>query len=378
MVDQKRFALGKEPFIRKADFKQGSTGIIMRDYMIALMPLILFAWIKNGLYPFINGNQGFFQMLYPLIFVIIGGATSFVIEGLFYLVFMKEKNISTKLKQSFPIIPGVLLAMVLPVNTPIWILIIGCIFGVVVIKLLFGGFGYNIFNPALAGYLFVMTAFYGVITKSGGFPNASEVEILSGATPLTYFFNNPSVPFDQMLNSYGGILPFFIGTIPGSMAETSALLCLISMGYLIARKVINWKIPVIYISTVFIFAFIIGATQGYAGNINYPLFHVFSGGLMFGAVFMATEPVTSPRTPNGKIVFALFLGVLTIMLRYLSNLSEGVAASILFMNLFAPMIDRVFAKVRVNENARKMVLSYVYVGVILLAIVGFTLLQLGV
>lgn len=377
MAEQRKFLLAKGPYIRQADFGGPSTHMMMRDFMIALMPLILFAWYKNGILPFIQGNSGIFQMFYPLVLVIVGGLTSLVLEGLFYSIFMKEPNVPKKLKQSFALIPGILLAMVVPLNTPIWVLILGCIFGTVVIKLLSGGFGYNLFNPALAGYLFIVTAFFGVIASQGGYPNPNEIDILAGTTPLTHFFSNTSVPLDDIIAPYGGIFPMFTGMVAGSMAETSALLCLLALVFLIVRKVINWRIPVIYLATVFVFTYLIGALNGYATDIRYPLFQLFGGGLFFGAVFMATEPVTSPRTPNGKVIFALFLGVLTVMLRYISNLSEGVAASILFMNLFAPLIDRIFSKVRVNENPKKMIASYVYAGVIIFAIVGFTLLQLG-
>lgn len=378
MAEQKRFNVGKNPYIRKADTAVYGTNIMMRDFLISLLPLILFAWFKNGILPLIDGNATVLQMLYPLIFVIVGGLSTYLIEGLYYLIFLKEENIIEKLRKSYAIIPGVLLAMVLPLNTPIWLLIIGSIFAVVVGKLLFGGFGYNIFNPALLGYVFLSVAFYGVIVESGGALNATEsLEIVSQATPLANFFNNMSQPLDDAISPYGNLLDFFIGFIPGSIAETSALLCIVSFVFLLVRRVINWRIPVIYVGTVFVFTYLIGATNGYATDLRYPLFQILSGGLFFGAVFMATEPVTSPRTPNGEIVFALFLGVLTVMLRFLKN-PEGVATSILFMNLFTPLIDRMFAETRVADKPSKKVMSYVYVGIIILAVVGFTLINLEV
>jgi electron transport complex protein RnfD len=304
----------------------------------------------------------------------MGGAFCFVIEGLYYLIFLKEENVFAKLKQSFAIIPGVLLAMVLPLNTPIWLLALGCLFGTVIGKMVFGGFGYNILNPALIGYIFIQTAYLTVINNNGGYLNATEVTAVTSATPLTNFFANNN--FETTISQYGGLLNFFIGTIPGSMAETSSLLCLVALGYLLWRRVINWRIPVIYISTVFVITLFLGIKLGYGFDIRFPLFNIFSGGLMFGAVFMATEPVTSPRTPNGEIVFALFLGAITVMLRYLVK-PEGVATSILFMNLMTPLIDNFCAKVRVKDNPKKMLLSYVYVGIGVLAIFGFTLMQIG-
>lgn len=373
-----KFALAKGPYIRKADWGR-STHTIMRDFIIALLPLVLFAWYKNGIQPFIDGNVGVLQMLYPLLFLVVGGLTTYVVEGLYYLIFLKEKDIFTKLSNSFAIIPGLLLAMVLPLHTPIWLLVIGAIFGSVVGKLLFGGFGYNVFNPALVGYVFVITAFVSVINNNGSYFNGSElVDITTGATPLANFFSTvfSDGKMDAAIEPYGSLLNFFIGTIPGSMAETSALLCLVALVYLLVRKVINWRIPVIYIGGVFVLTLIIGLVNGYGFDLRFPLFQVLSGGLMFGAVFMATEPVTSPRTPNGEIVFAAFLAVLTVMLRFLKG-PEGVATSILFMNLFTPLIDNSMAKLRVSDSPKKMVITYVLIGVGVLALFGFTLLQMG-
>lgn len=369
MIEQRKFVLEKTPYIRKADFEQ-NTSRIMFDFLISLLPLILFAWYKNGILPYVNEDIGFLQMLYPLLFIVIGGLSAFIVEGLYYVLFLKEQNVFEKLKYSFPVIPGVLLAMILPLNTPIWVLIIGVVFGVIVGKMLFGGFGYNIFNPALIGYAFLSVAFYGIMTRvDGGFLNGSE--IVTGATPLTNFFSNfpdGKITMDQAIAPYGSLLNFFLGTIPGSIAETSSILCLFSLVYLLMRKVINWRIPVIYLLTVLVFSIFFGVHLGYTqalevGNyivnvIDYRfiLFNMFSGGLMFGAVFMATEPVTKPRTPNGEVVYAVFLAALTMMVRFLVT-PEGVASSILFMNFFTPLIDQKFAKVRVADKKAVKIIS---------------------
>ncbi len=377
MTNTRKFGLAKGPYIRTADAGR-NTNTIMRDFVIALIPLILFAWYKNGIAPFIAGDAGVFQMLYPLLFVLVGGLTSVLLEALYYSYFDKEKDIKTKVKNSFAVIPGLLIAMALPLHTPIWILVVGCVFGTVIGKLIFGGFGYNLFNPALIGYVFVVIAFLPVINNNGGALNGTELDIVTGATPLTNFFASfPNISIDQAVEPYGGLLNFFIGTIPGSMAETSALLCIVAFVFLLVRKVINWRIPVIYVGGVFVLTLIIGLVKGYGFDLRFPLFNIFSGGLMFGAVFMATEPVTSPRTPNGEIVYAAFLAALTVMLRFLVT-PEGVASSILLMNLFTPLIDDSMAKIRVSDSPKKMVLSYVYVGIGVLAVFGFTLMQLGV
>lgn len=380
MTQQRRFTpSGKAPFIRQADVKKGigSTNVMMRDFIIALIPLIIFAWVKNGLMPFLSTNPAtkisFFEMLYPLLFIIIGGLTSFLLEGLYYSLFFKLKGeeLLTKLSVSYAVIPGLLLAMVLPQNTPIWTLLIGCVFATVIAKLLFGGFGHNIFNPALVGYLFVMVAYVGVINRNGGFLNPIEADAVVTATPLTNFAANPYADIDTLISPYGSILDFFIGFRPGSAAETSALLCIVAAIYLSIRKVINWRIPLIYVGVVFILSYIIGAFNGYALDLRYALFHIFSGGLMFGAVFMATEPVTGPKTPNGKIIYAISLGVLTVLFRFVGAFPEGVASALITMNLLTILLDRICAKLRVSDNVGKIALTYGVIALMLVAISAY-------
>ncbi|HKM30135.1 MAG TPA: RnfABCDGE type electron transport complex subunit D [Bacilli bacterium] len=375
MTEQRRFLLGKEPFIRKADSPKYGTDVIMGDLMKALIPLILFGWIKNGLLPYINlANVSFWTMIKPLAFVFIGGFTCWLLEFIAYKYFFKEKKPLYKVKNSFAPIPGIILAMMLSVNTPIWVLIIGCFFATIVGKILFGGFGYNIFNPALVGYLFVGVAYYGVIIKNGGFANPMEVEIMAGVTPMANFASNPLASIDVLVGSYGSLGDFFLGTVPGSLAETSALLCIISFIFLVIRKVIRWQVPVIYVGTVFVLTYIIGAFNGYALDLRYALFSIFSGALMFGAVFMATEPVTTPRTPNGKVIFALGLGVLTVLFRYMSNMPEGVASAIMVMNLFTVIIDRIAAKARVENKKSKVALNYGIIALILIGISSYPII----
>lgn len=365
-----RFSLGKAPFIRKAD-SGTNTYTIMRDFIIGLIPLIIFAWVKNGLIPMINGNCGFYEMIYPLLFCILGGFFTYAIEYIYYfltknkIVFTKEALLEThkKVMSSFAIIPGLLLAMIMPLNTPIWVLLISCIFATLIGKLLFGGFGCNIFNPALVGYLFFGVAYQGLTS----FMNPTEIEtIISGATPLGNFHNNILNSGSELIAPYGTIWDFLLGTIPGSIAETSAILCIISFAWLTYRKVINWKIPVIYVGTVFVLMYAVVLFDGRGGDLLYPLFHVLSGGLLFGAVFMATEPVTSPKTPNGKVIYGLGLGVLTVLMRLKSNAVEGVATSIMAMNIFTLIIDRICARVRAQKNVKKTLITYISIAVILI------------
>ena len=380
MNDNKRFILGKAPFIRKADQSASSTSTFMMDFMIALAPLIYFAWIKNGILPYVAKDTNFLGMIYPLLLVLIGGGFSFLLEFLWYKFIIKTEPVKVQLKKSYPFIPGLLLGMIVPLATPIWVLLLGVFFATVIAKLMFGGFGNNVFNPALVGYLFLTYAYFGKMTglnesiNAFGYLNGSEGPFITGATPMATFAADRIGAVPTLIDKYG-LLKMFIGLTPGSLSETSALLCLIALIYLLVRRVINWRIPVIYLGTVFVLTYIIGAFNGYAGTLDYALFGLLNGGLMFGAVFMATEPVTSPRNPNGKVLYALGLGVLTVVFRFASSSPEGVATSILVMNMFTAIIERLSSRLRVESNKRKVVLTYSLIGLMFLGISAFPVVK---
>ncbi len=348
-----RFANGKAPFIRKTDNSSYGTTTIMRDFLIALVPVILFAWYKNGIKVFMDGNVGVWEMLYPLFFILMGGLLAYVMEALFMVATDPEnRNVKTvvkKLELSYALIPGLLIAMVLPLYTPVWVLMFGVFMGSIVGKMLFGGFGNNIFNPAILGYLMVGFTLTGVINQAGGLFNASEVlmDAYAGATPLGMLSGAQTLSYDTLVAPYGSLWDFFTGMIPGALAETSALVILISYLWLVARKVISWFTPAIYIGTVFVISWLIGVIVG-DGGLWFPTYSILSGGLFFGAVFMATEPVTSPRNPLGKVFFALFLGGLTTLFRFIGVYPEGVATSIIVMNLFTMPMDNVTSVIRAH------------------------------
>ncbi len=390
----KKFILEKGPHIRRADFKQLNTKTMMIDVIIALIPLILFAWFKNGIAPFIEKNPeyntNFFTMIYPLLFIIIGGGSAYLFEALYYLFFIKEEKINNKTVKVNPfkksldshsIIPGLMLAMILPLNTPIWVLLLGVLFAIWVAKMLFGGFGYNLFNPALVGYVFVMTAFYGVITKNGGYFNPKEaVDAISSATPLGDFKEvlAGSMSLTDLLNNQGSLLNQFLGYRTGSLAETSGILCIVAFVYLVYKKVIDWKMPVIFVGSVFVLSYIVGAFIGYGGTLDFALFNILNGGVLYASVFMVTEPVTSPRNGQAKVFYALFIALLTLVLRFLSNMNEGVCTSILFMNMFTPMFDIGFAKLRVEDSTKKKIIGYGIYVLVAIAILAFIILRLAV
>ncbi|MFA7688866.1 MAG: RnfABCDGE type electron transport complex subunit D, partial [Bacilli bacterium] len=299
--------------------------------------------------------------LKPLLMVLIGGFTCTLVE-IFWAKINKKEKIREYISKSYPIFPGIFLALILPLNTPYYVIIIGAIFTTFFGKLIFGGFGHNIFNPAGVGRLFIILSYYSVITGSGGYLNGSELDAVSSATPLTNASTNFIGNYSTLVKPFGTLWDFFFGFIPGSLGETSALLCIIGLIFLLIKKVIPWRIPIIYIGTVFIITFIIGMSNNL--GIWYPLFHILSGGLMFGAIFMATDPVTSPTTPSGQAFYALGLGFLTVVFRFLSAYPEGVLTSILTMNFLVIIIDKIFSRGRYDR--KKLLIPFI----ILLLLIG--------
>lgn len=335
------------PFIRH----DNSTGKMMRNLFIALIPIILFSFYKNGYIPYQKGYLTTYGMLYPLIFIFTPAITSFITELLYTRIFLhiKGSELFKKTKNSYSIFPGLFLGLVLPINTSISMVIIGAIIACIIGKMLFGGFGNNIFNPALIGCLFVITLYGASISSNGGYMNSFELDTISSATPLSNVkVVGQYADYSELVTPYGTMEDFFIGTIPGAMGETSALLCIVAFIFLTITKTIKWKIPAFYIGTVFILTSILGGINGQ--GLWYPLFQILSGGLMFGAIFMATDPVTSPTTSIGQILYGISLGVLTVIFRFTSSYPEGVMTSILTLNMLVFIIDKFSTRITFNKK----------------------------
>jgi len=226
------------------------------------------------------------------------------------------------------VVTGILLGLILPPTIPLWMVAIGAIFSIAIVKEAFGGLGHNIFNPALGGRAFMSASFSAEMT-TWVMPMGFGADAVTSATPLSDSFVWPA----DKLTLYKAM---FFGNTAGSLGETSVLLILIGGALLLALGIINWRIPAIYIGMVALLSFAFGQD---------PLFQILAGGLMLGAFFMATDYVTSPLTNRGKIVFSVVLGVLTVIIRRFAGMPEGVCFSILFANAITPLIDR-YIKVR--------------------------------
>lgn len=230
------------------------------------------------------------------------------------------------------ILTGLLLALILPPTMPLWMVAVGSVFSIAIVKEAFGGLGFNIFNPALGGRAFLMACW--VIKMTTWVPTRFMPHAVTVATPLGVGFvweEDKTTLFRNM----------FVGNIGGSIGETSALAILIGGGLLLALRIIDWRIPATFIGTVAILTMIWPGVilPGFTPWED-ALFHVLSGGLMMGAFFMATDYVTSPITNKGKIIFGVGCGVVTVVVRLLGGLPEGVCYSILLMNALTPLIDK--------------------------------------
>ena len=294
-----------------------TTQTIMRDVLIALIPAML-------------GSIYFFGFRSLLVTLVSAAACVFFEWG-----FCKVRKLHCKTYDLSAVVTGVLLAFVCPVTIPYWTIILGDFFAIVLVKMLFGGLGKNIVNPALAGRAFLFS--WPVLMSNWvkvGFDNAagllSTADAITAATPMSAMHQG-ALPEES-------ILDMFLGNIGGCIGETSALLLIIGFVYLLYRKVITARIPLAYIGTVAILAFLF--PQG-NDRIAWMAAQVFGGGLMLGAIFMATDYVTSPLTKLGQIVYGIGCGIITILIRYFGGYSEGVTYAILCMNACAVLLDKI-------------------------------------
>lgn len=281
-----------------------STSTIMRDVVIALVPAAV--W---GVYWF---------GAYAGLLLVLSIATCVITE----YIWQKCMHLPVTIGDYSAVVTGLLLGMNLPSTVPFYVPILGGVFAIIIVKQLFGGLGQNFMNPALGGRCFLLISFAGLMTD---FPSVDGV---STATPLAVIKAGETVSLFDM----------FFGRISGTIGEVSAFLLIIGGIYLLWRKVITWEIPVVYVGVFAVFMLLFG---GHGFDINYLLCEIFGGGLMLGAIFMATDYVTSPITFKGKIVYAVLLGLLTGIIRLFSNSAEGVSYAIIFCNLLVPLIERV-------------------------------------
>ena len=290
-------------------FSRESTPRMMRDVIIALIPAII-------------ASVYFFKSRAALL-IIISVVSCVGLEALLQLLLKRKVTIL----DGSAVLTGILFAMVMPPSLPLWTAALGSVVAIGLGKQLFGGLGVNIFNPALLGRAFLMAAFPTYLTRWSA---PLTLDTVTSATPLGL------VKFEQNLNI--DYLALITGNTSGSLGETSALALIIGGIYLLIRKTIDWRIPLGYGSVVILISFITNlvAPTTYAG----PLFHILAGGFLIGAIFMATDPVTSPVTKKGRLIFGMGCGLITMLIRLWGGLPEGVMYSILLMNALTPLLNR--------------------------------------
>ena len=299
---------------------------LMLDVIIALLPALAVAVWQFG--------------FNPLLIVMVSVASAVFFEWL-YRKLLKKTNTVGDLSAC---VTGMLLALTLPTSAQWWMPIIGAMFSIVVVKQLYGGIGKNFLNPALAGRAFLLAS-YAVFMGSFNAPKALSgvVDAVTMATPLSYMKAGEALP------AYFSAKAMLLGTMPGCIGELSALAVLVGGLYLLARKVISWRIPVSFIGTVAVLTLVFG--KGGYGNAEWMLYNLLSGGLLLGAFFMATDYATSPVTLKGQLLYGFGCGALTVLIRYFGGYPEGVTYAILIMNLCSWAIDKGFHRHQFGVSA---------------------------
>ena len=280
-----------------------STQRIMLDVLIALLPAAVASVILFG--------------SKALVLIITCVLSCVLFEFLFNAVTHKEQTVS----DLSACVTGLLLALNLSTNVSVYQCIVGSAFAIIIVKCLFGGLGKNFANPAISARVFMLLTFSAV---AGG-ANPKSAELVASATPLELLSKGEELP---------GLIDMFLGLRGGTIGETCILALLLGYAYLVARKVIKWYVPFAFIATVFVLFFV------FTFDFSYALYEILSGGLFLGAIFMATDYVSTPITNKGKVVFCICAGIITFVIRYFCAYPEGVSFSILIMNILVPYIEK--------------------------------------
>jgi electron transport complex protein RnfD len=316
------------PHIKQGD----SVKKIMYTVIFALLPALAWSFVVFGI---------------PAVVVTLTSVVSCVlIEWLIQKYLMK---VEPTINDGSAILTGILLAMNVPAGLPLWIMVVGALVAIGVGKMSFGGLGQNPFNPALVGRVFLLISFPVQMTT---WPNVTQqaVDATSEATPLALvkegLKSGSTVP--EIMQRIPGYDELLLGNFSGSLGEISAALLLLGMVYMLVRKVITWHIPVSIFATVFVFTGILWMVDPmqYAD----PLFHLLSGGMMLGAIYMATDMVSSPMAKKGQLIYGVGIGLITVSIRLWGAYPEGISFAILIMNAFAPLINNYVKPKRFGEK----------------------------
>jgi len=318
-----------------------TTSKIMLRLLIGLFIVYLFGLYNAytwGIKYFYNG------LLLLLVSVVVCCLTEAI-----YALCTKQKPMEY-INKSFPVVTSLILVLIVPVNTSLYVIGIASFLGIFFGKLVYGGFGQNVFNPAAVARAIIVTTFSGVVALDA----ITSPTITTAFAGVDWLCDNASLI--KLINDYGGLGSVLGGTYFGAMGETSTLLIILIGIYLSIVDVIDWHIPVTYLGVLFVGASVVALVKGL--SILYPIVFVSTGGAVFGAVFMLTDPVTNPQTRPGKIVFSAIAALLTVLIRLLGNLPEGVVFSILIVNMLSPAIDKLFSVKQIDSIKRNIAIVF--------------------
>jgi electron transport complex protein RnfD len=297
-----------------------SSSNIMRDVIIALMPATVAAAVLFG--------------LRALLIIGVTVASAVLSEFLFNLIVKKDQTV----KDLSAVVTGLILALSLPLTATVWQCILGAVFAIVVVKCLFGGIGANFANPAATARVMLLVSF--ATSIGGGSKTVFDTDLTASATPLEILKGDD-------LSALPSITDMLLGNRMGAIGETCIIAIVLGGIYLIARKVIKWQLPVIYMATMFVFALIVRQ------NITFALYELLSGALVFAGFFMITDYSTTPLNARGKMLFAFLTAILTGVFRFYSKMPGGVSYAILIMNILSPYIEKLCAKAPLGKGGKK-------------------------
>lgn len=302
----------------------------MYGVLIALLPALAVSWIVFGIGAFL--------------IVVLSVVSCVFFEWCISKYLLHRKNLT--IADGSAIITGVLMAFNLPSNLPWWMVVIGALIAIGVGKMTFGGLGCNPFNPALVGRVFLLVSFPTAMTT---WPAVGATDAISGATPLAVA--KGAIMGTHSLSELPSSWELFIGLHPGSLGEISALALLAGLVFMLWRRIITWHIPVSILVTVAVFTGIMHCVD--PGKFASPLVHLCSGGVMLGAIFMATDYVTSPMSHKGMLIYGVAIGFLTVVIRLFGAYPEGMSFAILIMNAFTPLINMYCKPKKFGKEAKK-------------------------
>lgn len=286
----------------------------------------------------------------------------------------KERFQSTipRTKVGAPLVTALIMGLAVQPAVPLYVVFVAVFFAEIIGKLIYGGYGQNIFNPVAVGLIFIALAFQGTEITTWYI-----ADVVTGPTPLAALnaanWHLQSGELQAFITAQGGLWQMLLGTVYGSFGETARLALLIAFGYMAYKKVLDWVMPAFYLGTIFVITLVYGLMIG--GGFLYPIVHLLTGGVIFGSVFLITDPVTTPINRQGKAIFAIFMAMFTLLIRFNSSHMEGVAFSVLLMNMFVPLIDSKTAAVTTAKPKKINLAVAGMFGIAAVVVIGFTVLM---